>query len=280
MLPDGFARGPLQGREIIGEITENLHRFILEGWDLDRARPRVEEDLSFVPKDRQEVIYVYMYRVSQNTALQNSKRWREARVSSNASHATPDAMIFERPPIYLDVYYLVSVLLLFRSEAERLLGWVMLRLWEAQNLIYRPRRYMLPDGSILDSTGRPWAADSLSDGVIMEKVSVQMIDDLPVSDAINFFTIHDAPYRPYLTFQAQCAMEGSLISGRSTTIRPGSIADNSPTRPSGTRPSGRMASAPPRASGRTPIGPRGSTPRPVADSSDDNSNSNNENNEE
>ena len=56
VLPEGFTRGPLQGLNVIGEVTEALHRYILDGWNLDTPRPRLEEDISFVPKDKEEVI--------------------------------------------------------------------------------------------------------------------------------------------------------------------------------------------------------------------------------
>ena len=83
LLPPGFARGPFQGAGLIGEVTESIHKHLLDGWDQDRPRPRIEEDLSFEPKDRQEVVYVYMYRAAQNTSLKNSKHWRAARISKN-----------------------------------------------------------------------------------------------------------------------------------------------------------------------------------------------------
>ena len=34
-----------------------------------------------------------------------------------------------------------------------------------------------------------------------------------VGDAINFFTIHEAPYRPFLTYKARCALEGHIVAG-------------------------------------------------------------------
>lgn len=212
-------RGPMQGRNIIGEVTESLHRFLLDGWTFDDVPPpRIEEDLSFVPKDREEVVYVYMYRVTENTALKNSKRLRLTKFSVRAieGEEVDEALYYERPPIYLDLHYLIAVHAKFRSDAERLLGWVLLRLHEATHLVYRPRRYILPDGQEVDSTGRPWSADTLDDEVVMEKVAISLIDDLTVGDAINFFTIHEAPYRPFLTYKARCSMEGSLLSGPPT----------------------------------------------------------------
>ena len=70
ILPADFERGPTQGRTIVGETTEALHKFLLEGWTLGGAAPRIEEDLSFVPKDREEVAYVYMYTASLGYELQ------------------------------------------------------------------------------------------------------------------------------------------------------------------------------------------------------------------
>ena len=33
-------RGPMSGRNIIGEVTESLHRFILDGYDIAEQPPR------------------------------------------------------------------------------------------------------------------------------------------------------------------------------------------------------------------------------------------------
>lgn len=230
VLPPSFSQGPVQGKHIIGEITESLHRFVLDGWTADRAAavgarpgnppPRIEEDLSFEPKDREEVVYVYMYRCAQNTALMNSKHWRPAKINLRMKGGPRTNEIFyERPPLYLNVFYLVAVHSKFRSDAERLLGWLMMRLYEATHLVYRPRKYYLPDGRIVDSTGADWSMDNDGDDVIMEKVGLSLVDDLTIGDAIHFYTIHEAPFRPYLTYRAQCAMEGPLVAGPPTQVR-------------------------------------------------------------
>ena len=263
LLPDGFSRGPLQGRGIIGEVTEAVHRFLLEGWDLDRPRPKLEEDLSFVPKDRQEVIYVYMYRVIQNQALKNSKQWRASRISMSKGQAAAetDGIYYERAPVHIELNYLVSVHSRFRSDAERLLGWTMLRLWEANQLVYRPRRYLLPDGTPVDSLGRPWSLEATGEDLVMERVSLALGDDLPIGDAINFFTIHDAPFRPYLTYKALCSMHGSLISGTATVVNNARMAEHRPGPPAD-RPSGRMTRPSTEKPERPKIGPPGFNYRP------------------
>lgn len=265
-LPAGFARGPNQGEGLIGEVTEALHRFLLDGWTAtDRPPPRIEEDLSFVPKDREEVVYVMMYRAARNTDLTNSKHFRPSRLNG----AGADEILYERPPLYLDLHYLIAVHSKFRSDAERLLGWALLRLHEATHLIYRPRRYIRPDGAMVDSTGAEWSPDREGDGVIMEKVALALTDDLTVGDAINFFTIHEAPYRPYLTYVARCAMEGALVSGPATVIRSHRAEPMRSDPPASERQNGRLgraAARPP--AGRRTIGPEGHDHRPFNDPSD------------
>jgi len=270
ILPDGYARGPMQGRGIIGEITESLHRFLLDGWTFKTMPPRIEEDISFVPKDREEVVYVYMYRATQNMDLQNSKRWREAKVRVAGEKPGEEEVYFERAPLYLDVHYLIAVHSKFRSDAERLLGWVLLRLHEATHLVYRPRRYLLPDGREVDSTGSPWNADALGDEVIMEKVALALVDDLTVGDAINFFTIHEAPFRPYVTYRARCAMEGALISAPgATTVRSLPLQPMPEERNPSERPGGRMGRMDVRSKREKPqFGPEGHDLRPIGDTNE------------
>jgi hypothetical protein len=88
-------------------------------------------------------------------------------------------------------------------------------------LIYRPRRFILPDGKEIDSLGRPYDP-TVRDGpdeLFMEKVSLSMVEDLTVGDGINLFTLIEAPYRPYLTYRARVALDGPLYLASSTQIR-------------------------------------------------------------
>lgn len=269
-LPLGFAKGPMQGANIIGEITESVQRFIMDGWTSDRQPPRIEEDLSFIPKDREEVIYLYMYRAERNQALVNDKRFRPAKFPVKEGDSGELKIYYERAPLYLNLYYLICVHSKFRSDAERLMGYAMLRMSEASNLIYRPRKYVLPEGGEVDSMGRPWSIDAEGDDVIMEKVSVAMTEDMTVGDAINFFTIHEAPYRPYLTYRAICAMEGALVSGGPTTVRSMPVEGMTQPAPENSRPSGRLGLRSPGApkSRATSFGPPGHNLRPIEDSND------------
>ncbi|NOY25512.1 MAG: DUF4255 domain-containing protein [Oligoflexia bacterium] len=215
----GAQRGPMSGRNIIGEVTEALHRFLLDGYDISEQPPRLEEDLSFVPKDREQVIYVYMYRVSQNPSLQNPKRMRAAPVFVNTDPEDGGEVYYHRPPMLLDLFYLLSVHSKFRSDAERLTGWILLRMNEATHLIYRPRKFLLPDGRAVDSLGRIYdeTIPLEGDGLQIEKVSMSLVEDLTVGDAINFYSLHEAPYRPFLTYRARIALDGPLVRAEGGT---------------------------------------------------------------
>ncbi len=270
MLAGGFTRGPVQGSNIVGEVTEAMHRWLLDGWSMETPPPRIEEDLSFVPKDREEVVYVYMYRASQNSSLMNPKKWRPAKISVRGQQEDEQELFYERAPLYLNLFYMVAVHSRFRSEAERLLGWAMMRLYDASHLIYRPRKYVLPNGRVVDSTGQDWSVDADGEEVVMEKVSLTLVDDLTIGDAINFFTINEAPYRPFLTYRAQCAMEGPLLAGPPTIVRhhraePWTPGEEDPSqRPNGRIAGGRMdlkSTGKPRGH----VGPPGFGHRPIED---------------
>lgn len=235
--------GPMSGRGVIGEVTESLHRFLLDGYDLSEQPPRFEEDLKFVPKDREEVIYIYMYRVAQNPNLQRSRRHQQAPIYVNTTPEEGGEVYYHRPPILVDLFYLVMVHSKFRSDAERLLGWLMLRLNEATHLIYRPRRFVLPDGREVDSLGRLYDldVDPEEDGLLMQKVSLALVDDLTVGDAINLYSLHEAPYRPFLTYRARAALDGALIeSSGGTTIRIGRLENAGAESDRTTSPNGRI----------------------------------------
>lgn len=212
-------QGPMSGRNLLGEVTEALHKFILDGYDITEQPPRLEEDLKFVPKDREEVVYIYMYRVAQNPDLKNRKRYRQAPVFADSEPEDGAEVFYHRPPLLLDLFYLVMVHAKFRSDAERLMGWLLLRLNEATHLVYRPRKFLLPDGREVDSLGRAYdpACSTEETGLWMEKVSLALVDDLTVGDAINFFGLHEAPYRPFLTYRARVALDGPLVASSGGT---------------------------------------------------------------
>ncbi len=259
--PTGL-RGPMSGVNLIGEVTEAVHRFVLDGYDLREQPPRLEEDLKFVPKDREEVVDIYMYRLSENASLKNRKRLRQAPVFLGNGPEEGGEVYYHRPPLLLDLYYLFCVHSKFRSDAERLLGWLMLRLHEATHLIYRPRKFKLPDGREVDSLGRPYDPDCSTDheDLWMEKVSLALADDLTVGDAINLYSLHEAPYRPFVTYRARVALDGPLVaSSGGTTVRlprldnAASESGRASARPNS---SGRMRSGGPSGKRRSPPGPQ------------------------
>ncbi len=269
-------RGQMAGRNVIGEVTESIHKFLIDSYDLTEQVPRFEEDLSFVPKDREEVVYIYMYRAAENPNLRNAKRFRQAPVFVKGSGDRPEEVYYHRPPLMMDLFYLVSVHAKFRSDAERLLGWVMLALNEATHLIYRPRRFYLPNDRIVDSIGRDYDIEAApaDDDLYMEKVSLALCEDLTVGDAINFFSIQEAPYRPFMTYRARVAMDGPLVSGSGgTTIRIPRLGrvDGPESDTAVTSRSGRMMAGRPSKQEAVTPGPKPKNLRRIAEDSPDNS---------
>jgi hypothetical protein len=264
-------RGQMSGRNVIGEVTESIQRFLLDGYDVSDRTPRIEEDLKYVPKDREEVIYIYMYRVVQNTALQNRKRFRVAPIlTGDPENGAP--VYYHRPPLILDLFYLVSAHAKFRSDAERLLGWTILRLHEATHVIYRPRRFDLPDGRSVDSLGRDYDPEAIDgdDELFMEKVSLALVDDLTVPDGINLFTIMEAPFRPFLTYRARIALDGPLYTGSGgTSIKMPHALQSAPPASAQSRnlesPRGRIKSGKPLPPAMSSPGPKGHGYRRISD---------------
>ena len=89
---------------------------------------------------------------------------------------------------------------------------------------------MLPNGDEVDSLGRPYQEDVNLDeeGLVIEKVSLALVDDLTVGDAVNMFSLHEAPYRPFLTYRARIALDGPLVhapTGTAVTMPRGEQVD-------------------------------------------------------
>ncbi|MCB9764001.1 MAG: DUF4255 domain-containing protein [Alphaproteobacteria bacterium] len=260
--PQELRSGGFSSFNVIGEVTEAVHKLLLDTYDLSDQPPRIEEDLKFVPKDREEVIYIYMYRTSQNDALMNQKRLRLAPVEIDTDDELSKRVFYHRPPLLMDLFYLVCVHSKFRSDAERLMGWVLMTLHYTPKLIYRPRRFVLPDGTSIDSMGRPYdpTADTNEARLQVEKVSLALVDDLTVGDAINLYTLHEAPYRPYLTYRARVALDGPLYSTEGGSLV--SMGDDEgirPTPPPGRAkesPTGRIRAGQPPPKMSTPPGPK------------------------
>ncbi len=275
--------GPLSSYSVIGEVTEGLHRLLLDRYDLSGQPPRIEEDLKFVPKDREEVVYIYMYRAVQNPNLLTEKRWRPAPLDIPGYNPEGgDPLLYQRPPLIMDLFYLIAVHSRFRSDAERLMGWTLMTLWENPVLLKRPRRFVLPDGRVIDSLGRDWDPSADPDeepeaGVNVERVALSLVDDLTIGDAINLFTIHEAPYRPFLTYRARVAMLGSIIATGDTVVRVPRAVPAGGTLPQPEIPgrevtrSGRIKSTGRRGSPRNPPGPPAHNLRKIDESTDNKS---------
>jgi hypothetical protein len=240
---DSTATGLMSGRDIIGEVTEAVKKYIKDGWT-DERNLTIEEQLSKTSMGKaDQFAFVYMYRLAHNPNLQNRKRFRRAPVFLNDGDDTSNVYL-HRPPIMVDLFYLITAHAQFPSETAKLLGWLLLRLNEATHLIYRPRRFVLPSGQEVDSLGREYDENVNLDApnLVVEKVSISLVDDLTVGDAINLFSLHEAPYRPFLTYRARIAIDGPLVhapNGTRIVMDRAKQTPSVPTTGTHTRPNGR-----------------------------------------
>lgn len=255
---EATATGLMSGRDIIGEVTEAVKKYIKDGW-VDEKNLTIEEQLDKTSMGKtDQFAFVYMYRLAHNPNLQNRKRFRRAPVFLNDSEESGNVYL-HRPPIMVDLFYLITAHAQFPSETAKLLGWLLLRLNEATHLIYRPRKFVLPDGREVDSLGRDYDpnVDLEEENLVIEKVSLSLVDDLTVGDAINLFSLHEAPYRPFLTYRARIAIDGPLVHAPSGTrvvmerAKQNPRTSNAPTR---TRPNGRPVRGQPETVDRAKIG--------------------------
>ena len=233
---------PMSGRDIIGDVTEAIKKFVKDGWT-DSTTLTIEERLDKTSMGKtDQFAFVYMYRLAHNPNLQNRKRLRQAPVFLNDSPESGNVYL-HRPPLLVDLYYLITAHAQFPSETAKILGWLLLRLNEATHLIYRPRKFILPNGSPVDSLGREYdpTIPLTEEKMVIEKVSLALVDDLSVGDAINMFSLHEAPYRPFLTYRARIAIDGPLVHAPNGTRVVMDRAKQNSTSPTErhTRPNGR-----------------------------------------
>ena len=126
-------RGPMSGRDIIGEVTEAVKKFIKDGW-VDESNLNIEEKLDKTSMGKtDQFVYVYMYRLARNPNLQNRKRFRQAPVFMNSPEEEGNVYM-HRPPLLIDLYYLITAHAQFPSETAKIIGWLLLRLNEATHL--------------------------------------------------------------------------------------------------------------------------------------------------
>ena len=252
------AKGATMGQNVIGEVTESIHKFLIDNYDLTEQVPRFEEDLSFVPKDREEVVYIYMYRAAQNPNLKNAKRYRQAPVFVKGNGDNADEVFYHRPPLMMDLFYLVAVHAKFRSDAERLLGLGNPGAQRGDSLgvsastVPPARRRCGQRGvglttstRILPTTTSTWKRFRSPCATISRSVTR------------SIFSASKKPVWAVLTYRARVALAGPLVAGEGgTTIRiQGWVVQTRLRGPAVATRSGRMMGNRPQRRDRKPLGP-------------------------
>src|SRR6056300_1829366 len=95
---DSTTTGFMSGRDIIGEVTEAVKKYIKDGWT-DERNLTIEEQLDKTSMGKtDQFAFVYMYRLAHNNNLQNRKRFRRAPVFLNDGEDSGNVYL-HRPPI-------------------------------------------------------------------------------------------------------------------------------------------------------------------------------------
>ena len=116
---DSTTSGLMSGRDIIGEVTEAVKKYVKDGWT-DERNLTIEEQLDKTSMGKaDQFAFVYMYRLAHNPNLQNRKRFRRAPVFLNDGEDTSNVYL-HRPPIMVDLFYLITAHAQFPSETAKL----------------------------------------------------------------------------------------------------------------------------------------------------------------
>ncbi len=207
------------GASQIAEVSDAVHGLLRDAWPAAFGTPRVLDDLAQRPPEREAALYAALVQVQQNPTLRTARRPGPSPLVLERDGVRTHFL--ERPPVHLDLVYLLAAEATHRVDAQRLLGWAVMRIHEAARVLVRPRRFVLPDGAAVDSLGRPWRADAPD--VAMAAVSLGRAETGSLSEAIALFGSWRAPFRPFLTVRARTALWGALVEAPTTRVGVGPV---------------------------------------------------------
>ena len=184
----------------------------------------IHKDLDTQPKDDEEAtIYCSMYRVDDidDIGLPGFAVRPYVRGPQAADPKRQDVQ--QIPPRFMYLYFIVFVESAEPDLSNAILGAVMNGFHQEPTLIYQPKPFEL-NGRLFDSVGRPLQSDGLdlkvdasgkiqrnaNGKVVMERISVQLVDDLAFGDACLLLKGFERKIRPYLTYRVFAKIDHPL----------------------------------------------------------------------
>ena len=184
----------------------------------------IHKDLDTQPKDDEEAtIYCSMYRVDDIDDI-GLPAFAVRPYVKGPQPADPKRQdLSQIPPRFMYLYFIVFVESPEPDLSNTLLGAVMNGFHQEATLIYQPKSFEL-NGRLYDSMGRPLKSDGLDlelDGgadpqasankkIVMERISVQLVDDLAFGDACLLLKGFERKIRPYLTYRVFAKIDQPL----------------------------------------------------------------------
>jgi len=184
----------------------------------------IHKDLDTQPKDDEEAtIYCSMYRVDDvdDIGLPGFAVRPYIRGPQAADPKRQD--VAQIPPRFMYLYFIVFVESDEPDLSHAILGAIMNGFHQEPTLIYQPKPFEL-NGRLYDSVGRPLKSDGLelhvdatastqsnaNQKVVMERISVQLVDDLAFGDACLLLKGFERKIRPYLTYRVFAKIDHPL----------------------------------------------------------------------
>ena len=93
---------------VIGEVTEAVHKFIMDGWthyNGDESPPRIEEDLKYEPMDRNEKWSTSICIALPATRMVKSKTLEASTCIHEIGSRKDGQVYYHRPLIMMDLFY-------------------------------------------------------------------------------------------------------------------------------------------------------------------------------
>jgi len=184
----------------------------------------IHKDLDTQPKDDEEAtIYCSMYRVDDvdDIGLPGFAVRPYVRGPQAADPTRQDVQ--QIPPRFMYLYFIVFVESSEPDLSNAILGAIMNGFHQEATLVYQPKPFEL-NGRLYDSVGRPLKSDGLTlkidpsapiqananKDLIMERLSVQLVDDLAFGDACLLLKGFERKIRPYLTYRVFAKIDHPL----------------------------------------------------------------------
>ena len=178
----------------------------------------IHKDLDTAPKDDEEAtVYCSLYRIDDMDDI-NMPGWPvKPEVLGTSGPQPPDLRrqeLLQLPPRFFYLYFILFVESPDADVSNALMGAIMNGFHQETTLFYRPVPFEL-NGRVFDSQGRSLTSDGYkyisdpteepdegaNDELLMERISVALVDDLALGDACLLLKGFDRKVRPYLSYR-------------------------------------------------------------------------------